>query len=127
MGIVEKASIAEERRKSIRYRVGVPALFYWKSGGGDHFQGEGITRDISVVGAYIMSATCPPADLPIDLEIILPSGPSVGKPRIKAKTRVLRVEHGVGGRARSGFSVMGDCFKLRTAPTVKSKLRSSGR
>ncbi|MFY9532146.1 MAG: hypothetical protein WBC04_10210 [Candidatus Acidiferrales bacterium] len=124
--MVEETSLAEERRKSIRYRVGAPALFYWKSGRGDRFRGEGITRDISVAGAYIISATCPPTDLPVDLEIILPSGLK-WKRRIKAKTRVLRVEHGVGGRARSGFSVKGDCFKLRTVPTVKSNPRSSGR
>jgi hypothetical protein len=124
--MVEETGLAEERRKSIRYRVGASALFYWNSGRGDRFRGGGITRDISAAGAYIMSATCPPTDLPIDLEIILPSG-LTWTPRIKAKMRVLRVEHAVGGRARNGFSVMGDCFKLRTAPTVKSKPRSSGR
>jgi hypothetical protein len=125
MGMVEETSLAEERRKSIRYRVSAPALFYWKSGRGNRLRGEGITRDISVAGAYIISATCPPTDLPIDLEIILPCG-LTWKQRIKAKTRVLRVEHGVRGRARSGFSAMGDCFKLRAAPIVKSKHRSSG-
>lgn len=121
---MQETGIGQERRKSTRYRVGAPALFFWKNGRGERFQGEGVTRDISVVGAYVLTATCPPGDLAVDLEIILPSIHGASKPRIKAKTRVLRVEHKVEGGVRSGFSVIGDGFALGTASMVRSKSRS---
>ncbi len=113
--------LAEERRTCNRYRVGAPVLFYWKNQRGDRFQGKGITRDISVVGAYVLSTTCPPANLPVDVEIILPPLDGASERRIQAKTRVLRVENEVTGRPRRGFSVISDGFTLRTTSRVRLK------
>jgi hypothetical protein len=102
-----------EARASVRYRFGTPAVFSWEGRAGSRLKGEGITRDISVGGAYIVTPTCPPADVAIQLEIFLTSpgttGHSVG---IAAEGRVLRIEHAVEGGAGSGFAVASKGFEI---------------
>jgi hypothetical protein len=62
-----------ELRREIRYRLDAPALFYWESAQHKRLRGEGVTRDISVFGAFILTPTCPPIDVPIQVEVVLPS------------------------------------------------------
>jgi hypothetical protein len=100
-----------EMRKEIRYRLDAPALFSWESSQHERLQGEGITRDISVFGAFIVTPTCPPVDVPIQVEVVLPSltGP---KPviRVSGEARVLRVEHSSKGERENGFAVVSEDF-----------------
>jgi hypothetical protein len=98
-----------EMRKEIRYRLDAPALFYWESADHRRLQGEGITRDISVLGAFIVTPTCPPVEAPIQVEVVLPSLAGL-KPviRIKGEARVIRVEHPSGGTAENGFAVVSE-------------------
>ncbi len=62
-----------EMRKNIRYRLDAPAVFSWEGARRRRFQGEGVTRDISIQGAFIMSATMPPPDCPVQVDLLLPS------------------------------------------------------
>src|SRR5258708_35932456 len=62
-----------ELRRELRYRLDAPAFFSWESEGHKRPQAEGITPDISVFGAFIVTATCPPVDIPIPVEGVLPS------------------------------------------------------
>ena len=102
-----------EARASVRYRFGTPAVFSWEGRAGGRLKGEGITRDISVGGAYILTPTCPPPDVVIQLEIFLTtpgaSGHSVG---IAAKGRVIRIEHAAESKAPSGFAVASKGFEI---------------
>jgi hypothetical protein len=100
-----------EMRKEIRYRLDVPALFYWESAEHHRLQGEGITRDISVLGAFIVTPTCPPVEAPIQVEVVLPSLAGI-KPviRIKGEARVIRVEHPSGDTTKNGFAVVSEDF-----------------
>ena len=102
-----------EARASVRYRFGTLAVFSWEGQAGNRLKGEGITRDISVGGAYILTSTFPPPDVVIQLEIFLTSpgttGHSVG---IAAEGRVLRIEHATEGRARGGFAVASKGFEI---------------
>jgi hypothetical protein len=96
-----------EMRKEIRYRLDAPAVFSWEGARHRHFQGEGITRDISVQGAFILAATMPPPDCPIQVDLLLP--PLTGMSsmmRITGKARVLRVEHPAGDNWTNGFAVV---------------------
>jgi hypothetical protein len=82
-----------EMRKEIRYRLDVPAVFSWE--GRDHrrLQGEGVTRDVSVQGAFILTATMPPDDCPIQVDLLLPSLTGVeSMMRITGRARVVRLE-----------------------------------
>jgi hypothetical protein len=107
-----------EMRKEIRYRLDAPALFPWESSQHERLRGEGITRDISVFGAFIVTPTCPPVDVPIQMEVVLPSltGP---KPviRVCGEARVLRVDHSSKGGGENGFAVVSEDFSRWTMST----------
>jgi len=83
-----------EVRKGIRYRVDAATTFFWEGGNGRCFRGEGITRDISAVGAFILTATMPPPGCPIQVDFFLPSvsGMKVDV-RITGEARVIRIDH----------------------------------
>jgi len=95
-----------ELRKEIRYRLGAPALFSWQGGRSGCFQGEGITRDISVKGAFIETAITPPPNCSIQVDLLLPSVPGMkGAVRITGRARVIRVEHQSPKKQAHGFAV----------------------
>jgi hypothetical protein len=107
-----------EMRKEIRYRLDAPALFSWESSQHERLQGEGVTRDISVFGAFIMTPTCPPVDVPIQVEVVLPSltgtNPVI---RVSGEARVLRVDHSLKGQGENGFAVVSEDFSRWTMST----------
>jgi len=98
-----------EMRKDIRYRLDAPAVFSWAGARHRRSQGEGITRDISVQGAFILTATMPPPDCPITVDLLLPSLTGLKTlTRITGKARVTRIEHLSGEGWIQGFAVVTD-------------------
>jgi len=104
-------SVSVERRKAVRYLLEVPLIFRWLGSGRSRLQGDGVTRDISARGAYVLSVTAPPMDAVVDVEVYL-LGYRVPKSRIKARMKVSRVDERTEGAARLGFSLVGDSFQL---------------
>jgi|SRR5579863_5737158 len=102
------------RRVVNRYRIKAPAIFTWKRSRSDHFQGEGTTRDISAAGVYVLTATCPPIDSTVQMEVVLPQLEGAPKTRIKAEMKVLRVDFNTEREGRSGFSAVSKGFSLRS-------------
>ena len=96
--------------------------FHWSGPEHGHFRGEGITRDMSVAGAFVMTATCPPPNAVVQLEVFLPLSDSGTNALMKADMMVLRVEHDIGGEKRSGFSAVGKGFSLRTSSGRASRI-----
>jgi hypothetical protein len=78
-----------EMRREIRYRLDARTLFSWESPQHSRVQAEGVTRDISVLGAFILTSTCPPVGIPVQVEIVLPSLTGI-KPiiRVSGEARV---------------------------------------
>jgi len=98
---------AMEMRREVRYRLDAPAVFSWEGGRHRRFQGEGITRDISVQGAFILTATMPPPDCSVQVDLLLPSLTGMkGMMRITGKARVIRVEHLTSDTWIHGFAVV---------------------
>ena len=98
-----------EMRKDMRYRLDAPAVFSWEGVRHRRFQGEGITRDVSVQGAFILTATMPPPDCSIQLDLLLPSITGMNAMmRITGKARVIRVEHPSADTWIHGFAVVTD-------------------
>jgi hypothetical protein len=98
-----------EMRKDIRYRLDAPAVFSWEGARHRRFQGEGVTRDISVQGAFILTATTPPPDCPVQVDLLLPSVTGVvTSMRITGKARVIRLEHPPKETWIRGFAVVTD-------------------
>jgi hypothetical protein len=96
-----------DMRKEIRYRLAAPAVFTWENFECKRLQGEGITRDISLLGAFIVSATCPPNRTSIRVELALPSVIGIEADiRIIGEAQVVRVEHSRGGHGENGFAVV---------------------
>ena len=94
-------------RKEIRYRLEAPAIFTWENFQNKRLQGEGITRDISLLGAFILAPTCPPNGTIIRAEVALPSLTGIRTDiRILGRARVVRVEHPSGGQGDNGFAVV---------------------
>ena len=100
-----------EMRREMRYRLDAQALFSWESAQHTRLQGEGVTRDISVFGAFIVTPTCPPINVPIQVEVVLPSLTG-RKPviRVSGTARVLRVDHSPTGEGGNGFAVVSKDF-----------------
>jgi hypothetical protein len=105
----------KERRKHVRYPVRLPVFFSWKKRGSAVIACEGITRDISLRGAYVLSANCLPVDTVIEMEILLPR--SLRKPNllIVGKVRIQRVERASRKKLGTGFSAVASGFAVRTS------------
>jgi hypothetical protein len=99
--------------------------FRWSATEKRQFQGEGITRDMSIAGAFVLTATCPPPNAEVQMEVFLPLSDGGSKALMKAEMTVLRVEHGIAGKNRSGFSVVGKGFSLRTFSERATRLVDS--
>jgi hypothetical protein len=111
-----------ERRKEIRYRMSAAVIFRWKGPDNERFQGEGVTRDMSVAGVFVLTATCPPANAEVQIEVLLPLSGGVSNARMKSEMAVLRVEHDIAENRRSGFSAVGSGFSLRTFSKKASRV-----
>jgi hypothetical protein len=111
-----------ERRRNIRFRVGASAVFSWESSQGKRLRGEGSTRDLCVAGAYVYTATCPPVDAMLLVDILLPrvnrTGPAL---MIHSEAQVLRVEHPAGDGGRSGFAVASKIPRVGGFELVRTK------
>jgi hypothetical protein len=97
-------------------------IFRWDGPDNVHLHGEGVTRDMSVAGAFVLTATSPPPKASVQMEVLLPLSDGVSKALIKANMQVLRVEHDIAGSKRSGFSAFGKRFSLRTFSERASRI-----
>jgi hypothetical protein len=97
-------------------------VFRWDGPDSGHYQGEGITRDMSVAGAFVLTATCPPPNSLVQMDVLLPLSDGGSKALMKADMMVLRVEHDAAGSKRSGFSAVSKGFSLRTFSERASRL-----
>ena len=116
------ADMRAEMRKEIRYRLGTLAVITWEGANRRRSKGEGTTRDISVQGAYILTATSPPADCVVRLDLMLPplAGPTTAM-RITGEARVIRVEHRSGNDGMNGFAVATDDLNQWGLTTAQSE------
>lgn len=112
MKIANATKQSVERRKSTRYRMDAGAIFRWKGSRSHPLQGEGKTRDISLTGIYIFTATCPPVGSIIHVDVQMPRLFDTSSREIKAEMKVLRVEPAAGSERPSGFSAVSKGFKL---------------
>src|ERR1035437_2061135 len=110
--ITQTCEQSAERRRAIRYRMRTPIIFRWKGPDNVPLQGEGVTRDMNVAGVFVLTATCPPPNAVVQMAVLLPISDGASKMRMKSDMTVLRVEHDIAGKERSGFSAVGKGFSL---------------
>jgi len=100
-----------ELRNRVRYRLSAAAVFSWEGPQRNRLSAEGVTRDISVAGAFIFTRTCPPVGAVLVLEIFLAPVHRSGirTVQIKTEAKVIRVEHSA---AAEGFAAVSQDFTL---------------
>jgi PilZ domain-containing protein len=102
-----------ENRTYERYRLSARAVFSWEGPQQKRVEGEGVSRDISLAGAFILTRSCPPTDTTVQVELFLPPiHGTVATARMRAQALVLRVEYGPPGEQQSGFAVKSAGFTL---------------
>ncbi len=99
-------------RKYNRYRLEVPVIFSWKDAQGIRQEQVGLTRDLSVRGAFVFATTPPPLDANIKLKGFLPPGGQVLPARMFGQGQVVRVEPAPGSLP-AGFAVAGGRIVFR--------------
>jgi len=100
-----------ECRNRVRYRLSAAAVFAWEGPQHGRLLGEGVTRDISLTGAFVFTRTCPPVGATLELDVFLSPTPGNGgrTVRIKTEARVIRVEH---SSSAEGFAAVSQDFTL---------------
>lgn len=62
-----------ELRKATRYRVSAPAFYWWQRADGTLQEAQGISRDISDRGVFILAKDLPPPGVHVELDVHLPA------------------------------------------------------
>jgi hypothetical protein len=109
---VDRQPVRMELRNRVRYRLSADAVFAWEGAQRARLLGEGITRDISLTGAFVFTPTSPPVGTTVQLDVFLSSrafGASERRVRIKTEATVIRVDHSA---ASEGFAAVSQDFTL---------------
>ena len=62
-----------ELRKATRHRVSAPALYWWQGADGKLQEAQGISRDISDRGVFVLATDLPPPGVHVELQVHLPA------------------------------------------------------
>lgn len=93
-------------RRAIRFPLEVRTVFWWRDSGIEK-RGEGRTRDISEMGAFVLANACPPPGIQVRFKLFLPVLPGLEpQTRVEAVGEVLRVERSCAPEATSGFAIL---------------------
>lgn len=100
-------------RKHNRYRVGIPVIFSWQAAKEVRRQAVGLTRDMSLSGAFVLTTSPPPLGADIRLKGFLP--PVLGAVQglqIRGQGLVVRLEPALAGEPHGGFALAGKRFAM---------------
>jgi PilZ domain len=101
------AASGKPTRKSMRYPVEAPVLFWWKDENGSERRGEGTSRDVSETGTFVFTPGCPQAGANVALRIFVVAPLDATRVlNLAFEGRVLRVEQTTPGGGKSGFAVL---------------------
>jgi hypothetical protein len=109
----ERVDAIVQPRKDNRYQIGVPVIFSWKDVNEVRQQAVGLSRDISVRGAFVFTTSPPPLEARVKLKICLPLvGEAVQPAHFYGQGKVVRVDI-ADGETRGGFAMVGKPFVAR--------------
>lgn len=107
MKLLAFMNLQPDYRRAARYLLRAQVSFSWTENAGSSIRGEGITRDVGLLGAYVFSKTCPPVQSTLRLSIYFPTQPTTIRPlRVHSIARVVRRELGPKSGV-FGFAVVG--------------------
>lgn len=80
-----------ERRTRNRFRLVLPVVFRW-SDGTEH-SAVGYCRNIGLGGIFIVTSNCPPADIEIEIDVVVPAfDPEPKEILFRHTGRVIRIQ-----------------------------------
>jgi hypothetical protein len=62
-----------ERRGATRFQLNAPAILEWTEPSGTKREEVGRTRDLSILGAFVMLDLPPPTDAEVSVQVLLPA------------------------------------------------------
>jgi len=90
-------------RKGERYIIATKVWFSWRAKDGRWLEGEGITRDLSGEGLFVLTDTLPTVGAPIVVTVEMPALKMFPRPiTFRGSGKIVRTEHEVAGRC--GFA-----------------------
>jgi hypothetical protein len=96
-----------ELRKATRYRLSAPAFYWWESADGTLQEAQGMTRDISDRGVFIVARQLPPPGVRVEIDVHLPSVSSAARSaQLHGEGTVLRSSEAEAGQSGFGAAVV---------------------
>jgi hypothetical protein len=93
----EEIQAQKERRARKRYPVSARVRFRWKNDAGKWISTTGVTRDVSVAGAYILCPNVPHLSAAVEVQVaVTPLAQVRGKAFLYGRGFVTRINVGVG-------------------------------
>jgi hypothetical protein len=77
-----------ERRRAKRYRMSTAVIFHWMGPVNRRFQSEGAKRDMSAIGVFVLTPTCPPAKAVLHMLLMDPSREHGYNKKVPFETRL---------------------------------------
>ena len=110
LGISVPSGGTVEQRRAVRFSLHAQVVYRWKDRSGRNQEGVGNTRNISILGAFVVCSSPPSVGAPVGLEIHLPplERNALQHLRLEAKGKVTRVtdaDQGSGFAATSRFEL----------------------
>jgi hypothetical protein len=110
-----------ERRARNRFRLVFPVIFRW--GDGREHSAVGYCRNIGLGGVFIVTGDCPPVDIEIEIDVVVPAfDPAPKEILIRHTGRVIRIQ---ACENLLGFAVAGQ-FEDEVAIHARVAVREFG-
>ena len=122
---MQLSTLIMELRKTNRYDLKIPVLFWWLGSDGLSESGNGMTRDISSIGVLVMTTVLPPVGARVELDVMLPDfGDHSTGIRLHGEGFVMRWQDGIADSI--GFAASVQFYPEITDLAAVCSLRSSG-
>jgi hypothetical protein len=108
-----------ELRRSKRYGLSAPVVFWWTDSNGILQERTGTTRDICSTGSFVVSDTVPPPGAQVEIDVYLKASAKVVQ--LRGEGRVVRIEG--QQQAASGFAAE---LAFETEHSNESEAKGSG-
>jgi len=104
--------------------MGAQAQFTWKDAANKYSDSMGTVLDMSVEGIFISTSDCPQVGTEVNIEVVQPNDRGRSKYFIKARMKVLRIDHEVIEGSGLRFAARGKVFIGRTHNQVESTVNA---
>jgi len=114
-------SLSIDRRTRARFPLIFPVIFHWRDG--TERSAVGYCRNIGLGGIFIVSSNCPPVDVEIEVDVVVPAfDPAPKEILFRHSGRVIRIQACEDLR---GFAVAGQ-FENENAIHARVTARAIG-